>query len=132
MKAAAKQLTAPTVGESFVAPSGLTMAGGVVGIQPAPDTITDAARKRLEARISETKIDRDTVKQYIGIAFGRAHFSELTKEEYRIVDGFVEIAASATLEELAATWKTLSKDDRITLTAAKDRRKQELETKEAV
>jgi hypothetical protein len=89
--------------------------------------IADAARKRLEARISETKIDRDTVKQYIGIAFGRAHFSELTKEEYRIVDGFVEITASATLEELAATWKLLSKDDKITLTAAKDRRKQELE-----
>jgi hypothetical protein len=93
--------------------------------------ISPAAHKRLEARISELKLDRERVKQYIGIAFGRAHFTELTKDEYRVVDSFVEVVGSATLEELATFWKTLSRDDKITLTAAKNTRKAELEAKAA-
>jgi protein-tyrosine-phosphatase len=129
MKAAAKQLSAPD-------PQALSVEESRLGIDNQgnhrpPEVITDAARKRLEAQISELKLDRDTVKQYIGIAFGRAHFSELTKDEYRIVDSFVEIAGCTTLEQLAAFWKTLSKDDRITLTAAKDQRKQTLEAQTA-
>jgi CheY-specific phosphatase CheX len=118
-------------------PYGRTMAGGMVGYaaeaapnQPAtaaPDTISDAARKRLEARISELKLDREMVKQYITMTFGRAHFSELTKNEYRVVDGFVELAGSDTLEELARTWNLLGKDDKKMLTAIKDRKKAYLE-----
>jgi hypothetical protein len=94
----------------------------------AEDTISDAARKRLEARITELKIDREHVKTYMTMTFGRAHFAELTKEEYRIVDGFVELAGSATLEELARTWGTLSKDDKKLLIAIKDGRKIDLES----
>jgi hypothetical protein len=119
LKAAAKQFPTPSV------QAGQTPFGHE--LPPPPELISDAAKKRLEARISETKLDRETVKQYILLAFGMQHFTELTKEEYRIVDGFVEIMTSATVEELAATWKTLKRDDQITLTAAKNARKQELE-----
>lgn len=52
--------------------------------------ITDAQRKRLEARIGELRINRDSVKKYCVDSFGKEHFSELTKGEYDQLDGALE------------------------------------------
>jgi hypothetical protein len=110
IKAAAKQLAAPKDAASQAGivtahpdPYGRTMAGGVVGYaaeagpnQPAtaaPDTISDAAHKRLEARISELKLDREAVKKYVKDTFGRDHFTEMTKDEYDKLDKMIEMRA---------------------------------------
>jgi hypothetical protein len=55
--------------------------------------ITDAQRKRLEARIGEYSLDRENVKKYCEDQYGKAHFAELTNEEYNDLD--------ATLEQMA-------------------------------
>jgi hypothetical protein len=52
----------------------------------APDTITPAAHKRLEARITELGANRDEVKAYVKKTFGKDHFPELTKDEYEQLD----------------------------------------------
>jgi hypothetical protein len=100
MKAAAKQLSAPNA----VAHEGMpSISDGQVGTPSdpslpraaaAPDTITDAARKRLEARISEFKLDRNGVKKYVKDTFGKDHFAELTKDEYDKLDALIEIRAA--------------------------------------
>jgi hypothetical protein len=59
----------------------------------APDTISDSARKRLEARISELKLDREGVKKYVKDNFGKDHFAEMTKDEYDKLDKLIEIRA---------------------------------------
>lgn len=55
---------------------------------PAPDDrkISDAQRKRLEARISELKLSRDVVKVYCKHAWGKEHFADLHPEEYKMLD----------------------------------------------
>ena len=55
------------------------------------DTISPAAHKRLEARISELKLDREAVKKYVKDTFGRDHFTEMTKEEYDRLDKTIDI-----------------------------------------
>ncbi len=61
---------------------------------PAPEVISEAAHKRLEARISELKLDREAVKKYVKDTFGKDHFTELTKEEYDKLDGIIEVRAA--------------------------------------
>jgi hypothetical protein len=130
MKAAAK-LAAPQdiSGSAGNSPSSTAPAGAASESKQEryEELISDAARKRLEARISELELERENVKAYMTMTFGHAHFSELTKDEYRVVDGFVELAGSDTLEELAASWNALGKEDKKLLTAIKDMRKTSLE-----
>lgn len=56
------------------------------------ETITDAQRKRLEARIKESGTDREAVKAECVRLFQKAHFAELTREEYEIIDTQLESA----------------------------------------
>lgn len=49
-------------------------------------TITPAMKKRLEARIKEVGAGRDDVKAECMKQFGKEHFSELTRDEYDIID----------------------------------------------
>ncbi len=48
--------------------------------------ISDAQKKRLEARIGELKLDREAVKVYCAGAFGKEHFADLTQSEYDTLD----------------------------------------------
>jgi len=54
-------------------------------------TISPAAHKRLEARITELKLDREAVKKYVKDTFGRDHFTEMTKDEYEKLDKTIDI-----------------------------------------
>ena len=63
-------------------------------LQP-PDVISDAQRKRLEARIGELNIDREAAKKYCDSTFGKSHFSELTKDEYKQLDEALESIAQS-------------------------------------
>ncbi len=58
---------------------------------PAPEKlISDAQRKRLEARIKEYGVDREDVKKYIAATFSKEHFPELTLSEYEKLDTALE------------------------------------------
>lgn len=48
--------------------------------------ITDAQRKRLEARIAELKLDRERVKAACKERYGVEHFKDLTPENYMLLD----------------------------------------------
>ncbi len=48
--------------------------------------ISDAQKKRLEARIGELKLDREAVKVYCAATFGKEHFADLAPAEYDNVD----------------------------------------------
>ena len=48
--------------------------------------ITDAQRKRLEARISELKADREEIKAFCLKRFGKSHFADLSKADYTALD----------------------------------------------
>lgn len=64
---------------------------------PAP--ISDAQKRRLEARIGELGLVRDKVKLLVKNRFGRAHFADLTQAEYATLDG--ELEALDALKESA-------------------------------
>lgn len=53
--------------------------------KPAPALISDAQKKRLEARIHELKIDREDVKSYAAKRFSKEHFAELDQDQYDIL-----------------------------------------------
>lgn len=57
---------------------------------PKEKTITEAQRKRLEARISELKLNRDDIKLKCKEDYGREHFSELTQSEYEVISKYVD------------------------------------------
>lgn len=48
--------------------------------------ISVTQKKRLEARIAELGVNRDAAKAYCKERFGKEHFTELTKEEYDVLD----------------------------------------------
>lgn len=54
------------------------------------EVISDAQRKRLEARIGELALDRDRIKTDCVTRFGKEHFSELTKSEYAELDALLD------------------------------------------
>lgn len=57
--------------------------------------ISEAQKKRLEARIGEVGADRDEVKAYVLKTWGKEHFAELTKAEYDALDSLIDKKASA-------------------------------------
>ena len=59
------------------------------------DIISDAQKKRLEARIGEVGADRDEVKAYVLKTWGKEHFADLTKTEYSTLDGIIDRKAEA-------------------------------------
>lgn len=65
-------------------------------VLPAPELvlITDAQKKRLEARIGELKIDREAVKKYVKDTFGKDHFGDLSKDEYARLDAMLDRKAA--------------------------------------
>jgi len=74
----------------------LTAEGKAVRAKHAPEkTITDAQRKRLEARINELKLDREQVKAHILETYGKAKFMDLTKTEYDAVYDGLQPAPAA-------------------------------------
>ena len=58
------------------------------------ECITDAQKKRIEARIGELKLSRDAVKAQCKEHFDKEHFSELTKREYDELDAILETMPS--------------------------------------
>lgn len=50
------------------------------------EVISEAQRKRLEARIGELKLDREAVKKHCMEEFGKVHFADLSREEYEALD----------------------------------------------
>lgn len=68
--------------------------GDAVRAKHAPEkTITDAQRKRLEARIGELKLDREQVKAHVLETYGKPKFMDLTKSEYDAVyDGLAPVS----------------------------------------
>src|SRR5437899_9710337 len=79
---------------SQVQPAKSQGTGDPLPADAAPDTITDAARKRLEARITEFGLDRSGVKKYVKDTFGKDHFKDMTKDEYEKLDQLIEIRAA--------------------------------------
>lgn len=64
---------------------------------PPPDVqISDAQKKRLEARIVEVGANRDAVKCYCKDNFGVDHFADLSKEQYKMLDEALDSMALAT------------------------------------
>lgn len=62
---------------------------------PTPDLISEAQKKRLEARINEVGADREEVKAYCLKAFGKEHFADLTKADYDALDAILDRKAEA-------------------------------------
>lgn len=52
--------------------------------------ISEGQRKRLEARISELGMNRDTIKAYCQATFGKEHFADLSKDEYLALDSHMD------------------------------------------
>lgn len=71
--------------------------------------ISATQKKRLEARISEIGADREAAKAYCKKRFGKEHFTELTKEEYDILD--VDLPSLAP-KEPAAPQETMPDTER--------------------
>lgn len=53
-------------------------------------TISDAQKKRLEARIGELKLDREKVKAYCASEFNVEHFANLTSSQYSALDSIMD------------------------------------------
>ena len=64
-------------------------------------TISEAQKRRLEARIGELQIDRERVKEWIKRAWRIEHFQDLPKELYTKLDEKLELWAQAQREERA-------------------------------
>ncbi len=68
------------------------------------EVISDAQKKRLEARIVELKIKRDEVKAYCFQCFGKEHFADLNRTEYEALDKHLDQwAAGGTPPERVAS-----------------------------
>jgi hypothetical protein len=59
------------------------------------DTISEAQKKRLEARIGEVGANRDEVKAYVLKTWGKEHFADLSKTEYAALDEIIDRKAES-------------------------------------
>lgn len=88
------QFDAPTRKQLKIATKALKekYAVTVVETQPVKEEkkISEAQRKRLEARISELKLDRDAIKLKCSEDYGREHFADLTPSEYEVISKYVD------------------------------------------
>ena len=57
--------------------------------------ISPAKHKRLEAMIKEFKLDREGLKNWCTVQFGKAHFTELNNDEYRALDTHIASMTTA-------------------------------------
>lgn len=71
------------------------------GVRPASEApssdhrpITEAQKKRLEARIGELKINREAIKVLCASKYGVEHFTELTRDQYAELDAELEAIAA--------------------------------------
>lgn len=71
------------------------------------NTITDAQKKRLEARIGELRLKRETVKEYCKRVFDREHFADLTHAEYKALDEHLDLLAASNPAQARSTEATL-------------------------
>jgi len=110
--------------------------------EKAEPTISDAQRKRLEARIGEVGIARDKVKKYVKKTFGKEHFADMNKAEYDIIDKMLtdyvppkgipeptlsdRIKSCATVAELDALADGFTEAEAVAHTAEYTARKNEL------
>ncbi len=62
----------------------------LAGLPPPEKLISDAQRKRLEARIKEYGLERDVVKAEMEARFQKDHFAELALSEYEQLDTALE------------------------------------------
>lgn len=74
----------------------------------AAQPITDAQRKRLEARISELKLDRDAVKARCLEFWKKEHFADLSKLEYDLLDRQIDAGDFAPVQTAEHTAQTAS------------------------
>ena len=63
--------------------------------------ISEAQKKRLEARIGELKLDRAKIKEYCKLTFSKEHFANLTNSEYEALDKLLDDWASGSASSLA-------------------------------
>lgn len=56
--------------------------------------ISEAQKKRLEARIGELKLDRAAIKKYCADTFGKEHFADLSRTEYEALDKHLDEKAA--------------------------------------
>lgn len=61
--------------------------------------ISPAKHKRLEALIKEFKLDREGLKQWCSLKFSKGHFTELTYEEYKVLDEHIAAIAPSPAAE---------------------------------
>jgi len=72
-------------------------------LNPPSGLISEAQKKRLEARIGELKLNRDRVKIYCMDTFRKEHFADLSKDEYEALDKQLEEWASGGTPPKAGT-----------------------------
>lgn len=69
---------------------------------PTPQRISEAQHRRIEARISELRLDRERVKRWAAAAFGVEHFTDLSQEQYQRLDERLEVFAERAAIEAEA------------------------------
>ena len=68
-------------------------------VLPTADVISDAQKKRLEARIGELGLNRDEIKAWVMAQFNKAHFKDLTSDEYAKLDAELDATPAPEQEE---------------------------------
>lgn len=65
-------------------------------------SISEPQKRRLEARIKELGLDRESVKRHCADAYSVSHFSELAPDQYSELDSALDVMASGSKETATA------------------------------